>query len=101
MHPKMEISKSCIQKWRACIQKWLFFTEIAKFGYLSQRSGQKPNQNEMDARTLSHQDNSAIQEQGATRTCTEEPTIVEPVDDQPADARTDSTPSAGRTLSHY
>jgi hypothetical protein len=93
--------KSCIQKWRACIQKWLFFTEIAKVGYLSQRSGQKPNQHEMVARTLSHQDNSAAQEQGATRTCTEEPTIVEPVDDQPADARTDSTPSAGRTLSHY
>jgi hypothetical protein len=54
----------------------------------------------MDARTLSQQDNAVAQEP-STRTCTEEPTIVEPVDDQPADARTESTPSAGRTLSHY
>lgn len=78
--------------------KMAFFTKIAKVGYLSQRSGQKPNQHEMDARTLTQQDNTVAQEQvPSTRTYTEEPTVVEPADDQPAE----STPSAGRTLSHY
>ena len=79
--------------------KMAFFTKIAKVGYLSQRSGQKPNQHEMDARTLTQQDNAVAQEQvPSTRTYTEEPAADDqPADDQPAE----STPSAGRTLSHY